>query len=174
MGDMKNLAAHEFKQDRKGRVVEKHGFFEGEFDGDILGELERPEWMSASNWMSYLTAKSMFSRPPKDSPDKKTFLVRKDKDAYEFTVRIDPENQGVLLRRLFDQSIPDQGARIEVDRKPAGTWFNAGHNKWKIWAEDEFMLGPDLTAGKDKIRIRVEPLSPMFTACGYQVFSLVY
>ncbi len=173
MGDVKNLAEHGFEQVKQGRVVEREGFFEGEFDGSYLGELKRPGWIGPGSWMLHLTVRGFFSSPRKNSPDKKTFLVREDNSAYEFTVRIDPENQGLLLRRLFDQGIPDQRAKIEVDGEPAGIWFNAGRNKWKIWAEDEFMIGTELTAGKDEIMIRITPLSPVFTACEYQVLSLV-
>jgi hypothetical protein len=173
MADEESLGDHQFKGAGKAKIFKRDGFFEGEFDGDILGELERPKWLSASNWMFYLTLKSIFGKPPEDSPDRRTFKVRQDKDAYEFSMQIDPDNNGVILRRLFDQGIPDQRARIEVDGEDAGVWFNAGHNKWKIWCEDEFMIGPELTSGKDNIRIQVSPLSGVFTACEYEALSLV-
>jgi hypothetical protein len=58
----------------------------------------------------------------------------------EFTLKIDPANLGVLLRRKLDYAFPNQRAQIFVadastrekaqrpDWKPAGTWYTAGSN----------------------------------------------
>ena len=175
MGNKADLAAHQFRQEGKAyKLSEKSGFFEGEHDGSWLGELEKPKHRSYVISNLLLTVRGIFSRPKKESPDRKTFLVREDSSTYEFIVKVDPRNRGVMLRRLFDQSTADQKAAIEVDGRPAGVWFNAGHNRWKRWAEDDFMIGPWLTSGKDQINIRVTPQSVVFTSSEYQVFSLVY
>jgi hypothetical protein len=59
----------------------------------------------------------------------------------EFTLRIDPENVGVMLRRTLDYGLPNQRAHIAVadasdtgrpvadaDFQAAGTWYLAGSN----------------------------------------------
>jgi hypothetical protein len=57
----------------------------------------------------------------------------------EFTLKLNPINYGVLLRRKLDYSIPNQRAEVfvadganssvkESDWKPAGTWYLAGGN----------------------------------------------
>jgi len=175
MGDYIQLTAHQFRQEEsKHKLAERSGFFEGEHDGSWLGELEKPKYTSHMMWNLILTVRGIVSRPKKNSPERKTFFSREDSQPYEFIVKTDPHNRGVMLRRLFDQNIPDQKAAIEVDGKPAGTWFNAGRNRWKRWAEDDFIIGPWLTEGKDRLTIRVIPKSKVFTSCEYQVFSLIF
>jgi hypothetical protein len=58
----------------------------------------------------------------------------------QFTLRLNPENLGVLLRRKLDYSFPNQRAEVEVadvgsargneqpEWKPAGVWYLAGSN----------------------------------------------
>jgi hypothetical protein len=65
---------------------------------------------------------------------------RKTRGTSEFTLKLEPENLGVLLRRTLDYALPNQRAEIEVadasdpDRKdkpnwkPAGAWYLAGSN----------------------------------------------
>ena len=61
---------------------------------------------------------------------------RTTKTASEFTVKIDPNNLGVMLRRKLDYSFPNQRAEVYVsdakskksDWKAAGVWYLAGSN----------------------------------------------
>jgi hypothetical protein len=58
----------------------------------------------------------------------------------EFTLKLDPANFGVLLRRKLDYAFPNQRAEVEIadasgkssaqptDWKPAGVWYLAGSN----------------------------------------------
>jgi hypothetical protein len=61
--------------------------------------------------------------------------VRIMRGVSEFTMRLDPENLGVLLRRKFDYQYPNQRAKVSI--RPAGsdaswqligTWYTAGSN----------------------------------------------
>jgi hypothetical protein len=61
--------------------------------------------------------------------------VRVMRGATEFSVTLDPENHGVLLRRKFDYQYPNQRARVSVraaDSNAAwtavGEWYTAGSN----------------------------------------------
>lgn len=103
----------------------------------------------------------------------------------EFTVKVDPENQGVLLRRTLDYSFPNQTAEIfvagEEDAKigrwnHAGIWYLAGSNTCifsrprgeldsrflknqtsnRQFRDDEFVIPAGLTSGLNKIRIKVK------------------
>jgi hypothetical protein len=69
----------------------------------------------------------------------KTDRGRKMKGTTEFTLKLEPKNFGVLLRRKLDYSFPSQRAVVEVadasldpkaapNWKPAGAWFLAGAN----------------------------------------------
>jgi hypothetical protein len=93
----------------------------------------------------------------------------------EFTLKIDPKNLGVLLRRKLDYSFPNQRAEVTVDGKPAGIWYLAGSNTCvfssprgelgetlhvvetsnRRFRDDEFLLPRALTAGRSSIRVRV-------------------
>jgi hypothetical protein len=61
---------------------------------------------------------------------------RTTKTTSEFTLRIDPRNFGVMLRRKLDYSFPNQRAEVFVADaasgppgwKPAGVWYLAGSN----------------------------------------------
>jgi len=54
----------------------------------------------------------------------------------EFTLRIDPENAGVMLRRKLDYAYPNQRAEVYIkdardpraNWQPAGIWYTAGSN----------------------------------------------
>jgi hypothetical protein len=65
---------------------------------------------------------------------------RKTRGTSEFTLKLEPDNVGVLLRRKLDYGFPNQRAEVEVadasdpDRggeprwQPAGIWYLAGSN----------------------------------------------
>lgn len=99
----------------------------------------------------------------------------------EFTLRLDPRNVGVLLRRTLDYECPNQRAEVFVadegsdDFRPAGVWYLAGANTCvfsnpreelgatehhvqtsnRRFRDDEFLLPRDLTEGRRAIRVRV-------------------
>jgi hypothetical protein len=102
----------------------------------------------------------------------------------EFTVKLDPANLGVLLRRKLDYAFPNQRAEMSIARVtagragpfvPAGIWFLAGSNTcifstpadelgapWhelrvsnRRFRDDEFLIQRALTAGCGEIRVRV-------------------
>ncbi len=103
-------------------------------------------------------------------------------DSSEFTLRIAPDNEGVLLRRKLDYGIADQLADVFVaDDTPgaafvrAGTWYLAGSSRTvfadaatetgeaaravresnRRWRDDELLIRRALTTGRKSIRIRI-------------------
>jgi hypothetical protein len=105
--------------------------------------------------------------------------------ASEFTLKLDPNNIGVLLRRKLDYSFPNQRAEVfiadasapgDFQWEPAGVWYLAGSNtcvysdpKEELGAtqhhaqssnrrfrDDEFLIGRGLTENRSAIRIRVK------------------
>ncbi|MGA2120030.1 MAG: DUF2961 domain-containing protein, partial [Bryobacteraceae bacterium] len=111
---------------------------------------------------------------------------RTTKTFSEFTLRIDPSNFGVMLRRKLDYSFPNQRAEVFVadagagrrEWKPAGIWYLAGSNTCvfsdpgarqelgatqhfvetsnRRFRDDEFLLPLALTEGRKAIRVRVK------------------
>ena len=110
---------------------------------------------------------------------------RKTNGSSEFTLRIEPDNFGVLLRRKLDYAYPNQRADVSVADipkigakarwKPAGVWYLAGSNTCvysnpqselgaaqhivqtsnRRFRDDEFLIPRTLTQGRAKIEIRV-------------------
>jgi hypothetical protein len=111
---------------------------------------------------------------------------RTTKTGSEFTLKIDPKNLGVLLRRKLDYSFPNQRAEVYIanagskrsDWKLAGIWYLAGSNTCvfsspgdhdelgatrhvvqtsnRRFRDDEFLVPLDLTRGRRAIRVRVK------------------
>ena len=103
----------------------------------------------------------------------------------EFTVKLRPDNWGVLLRRKLDYGYPNQRAEVFVadETSPghqgrwrsAGLWYLAGSNTIvfsnpsdelgdaqhgvktsnRRFRDDEFLIGRDLARGRSAIRVRV-------------------
>ena len=79
----------------------------------------------------------------------------------QFTVKIDPGNQGVKIRRRTDKENNRQTARVyvegeEVKERP---WYMVDYDKtFKMirWRESDFEIPADYTKGKGQIQIRVE------------------
>jgi hypothetical protein len=102
----------------------------------------------------------------------------------EFTLKVDPANWGVMLRRKLDYSLPNQRAEVFVADasrenarfEPAGIWYTAGSNTCvfsrpakeldptqhvvrtsnRRFRDEEFLLPLELTKGRSAIRIRVK------------------
>lgn len=101
----------------------------------------------------------------------------------EFTITVDPHNEGVLLRRTLDYQFPNQKALVYVRSgkhrsgrwKPAGAWYLAGSNTCvysnpkgetderqytvetsnRRLRDDEFMLPARLTRHQAQLQIKL-------------------
>jgi hypothetical protein len=114
-----------------------------------------------------------------------TDVGRKTKGTSEFSMKLRPDNFGVVLRRKLDYAFPNQRAEVYVaderDGKPgefhrAGTWYLAGSNTCvysdakgelgetlhnvqtsnRRFRDDEFIVPRELTRGRERIRVRVK------------------
>ncbi len=110
---------------------------------------------------------------------------RTTKTFSEFTLKTDPSNLGVMLRRKLDYSFPNQRAEVfiaGVETRPswkfAGIWYLAGSNTCvfsspgnqqelgatqhivetsnRRFRDDEFLVPSALTHGRSAIRVRVK------------------
>lgn len=100
----------------------------------------------------------------------------------EFTVKLDPQNKGAILRRTLDYSFPNQKAEIFIadanggDWESAGIWYLAGSNTClysnprgeldkrlyvvqtsnRRFRDDEFIIPSKLTSNRSSIKVRVK------------------
>ncbi len=96
------------------------------------------------------------------------------KNTCSFNMSISKDNQGVLLRRRFDQQEGRQLAKVFVDGKFAGYWYNLVSNPFKRWADSDILLPESLTSGKSEIKIRVENIGDVFwSQFDFQIFSIM-
>jgi hypothetical protein len=137
------------------------------------------------------TLERTFDRPPFSGEGREVFRAHAEvgrwtRGASEFTLRTDPRNLGVMLRRQLDYSLPDQRANVYVadagaaspDWQLAGVWYLAGSNTVvysyppdrdelgatlhqvetsnRRFRDDEFLIPRRLTEGRSAIRVRVE------------------
>lgn len=109
--------------------------------------------------------------------------VRIMKGTSVFKVDILEDNLGVMLRRKFDYSYPNQTAKVYVkpadkgtDWQYAGTWYTAGSNTYyysypggelgktkpeiktsnRRWREEEFLVSPQLTKGVKQLAVKLQ------------------
>jgi hypothetical protein len=92
-----------------------------------------------------------------------------------FTVAINPNNNGVRLRRRLDQKSPRQYAEVFVDGAAAGIWYHPDENEFLRWFDSEFEIHPKHTQGKEKLEIRLAVKADegygAWTDFRYDVFS---
>ncbi|MBV9875737.1 MAG: DUF2961 domain-containing protein [Verrucomicrobia bacterium] len=92
----------------------------------------------------------------------------------QFTVAINPANQGVTITRRYDPSIGNQVANIYVDGTLAGQWSAGAAVPAGSWADETVTLPSKLTAGKSQITITNEFVSSNldFNEFRYDISSL--
>ncbi|OBI45026.1 glycoside hydrolase family 172 protein [Mycobacterium colombiense] len=100
--------------------------------------------------------------------------VRITQGAVAFHVQIDPDNDGVLLRRTSDQATGFQSADVAVDGVPTGNWLQPRSNTFHRWLDDTYLLPQSVTAGKAQLTVTLTPTadSPPWTASRYHVDTL--
>ncbi|MFG1624998.1 DUF2961 domain-containing protein [Kribbella sp. NPDC049227] len=102
-----------------------------------------------------------------------TDQIRATTQPIRFSVKTDPVNRGVTLRRTSDQNVAGQSAQVFVNGKDAGTWLQPLGNDHQRWLDDNFQLPAALTFGRTKLDIELKPAGPSWTASSYVVQSLV-
>ncbi len=77
-----------------------------------------------------------------------------------FVVKIYPGNKGIKLRRMSDQLIERQRAKVFVDGQEVveNEWYFADGNPFKRWLEDEFVIPSKYAAGKTALNIKIVPV----------------
>jgi hypothetical protein len=137
------------------------------------------------------TIRSRYELGPNESNGKEIYPAHEEvgrvtKGTSEFTLKIRPDNLGVMLRRTLDYAYPNQRAEVfvadgsefkgDVFWKLAGVWYLGGssacvysnpreelgetqHNvvvSNRRFRDDEFLIGRELTKGRSAIRVRVK------------------
>ncbi|WP_433328003.1 glycoside hydrolase family 172 protein [Spirillospora sp. CA-294931] len=90
-----------------------------------------------------------------------------------FTLKIDPSNRGVTLRRTSDQGAAHQRAAVSVNGRSLPDWYQPLGNATRRWLDDSYQLPAALTRGKRSITVTLTPAtgSPAWSAASYSALS---
>ncbi|GHF14098.1 hypothetical protein GCM10017786_54730 [Amycolatopsis deserti] len=90
-----------------------------------------------------------------------------------FTARVDQANGGLRVHRVSDQAQAFQHARVFVNDRLVGEWYQPLGNTHSRWLEDSFDIPASATAGQTAVRVRLEPVAgaPAWSASRYTVYS---
>lgn len=94
--------------------------------------------------------------------------------ASEFTVRVDPRNQGVRLRvRTNHTSFQRVNVWVDGVRVTERLWSISQNHFDAFWVDSDFEIPPGYTRGKDTITVRLEhvPSYPNWFEYRYDIFS---
>lgn len=78
----------------------------------------------------------------------------------EFTIPVNPFNDGVRLVRRIDQAQGRENVNVRVNDQDAGTWYTPDKNIYKRWRDTVFELPAELTKGKTSLTIKLENQDP--------------
>lgn len=102
-----------------------------------------------------------------------------DDKVFGFIVRIKPDSVGLIIRRLSSRDKGRQAARVYVDGVLVveRCWLSLTENPYYSWYEDDFVIIDKYIAGKDVVRISIEPFNAgsglNWNAASYRVFCII-
>jgi hypothetical protein len=83
-------------------------------------------------------------------------------------------NEGLWLRRVYDQSMGRQSAVVRVGGRVVGTWSIPEENATARWAERDFFVPPGFSGPGPTITVSIEPTGPVpWDAAAYESISIV-
>lgn len=103
-----------------------------------------------------------------------TYDTRATTAPVSFTLRVDPRNAGVELRRTSDQAQPYQRAAVTVDGAELPGWLQPPGNAERRWLDDTYQIPASATAGKREITVTLTPAegAPPWSAESYEAHTL--
>ena len=99
--------------------------------------------------------------------------VRRGQRLERFTMELARNNEGVLVRRLYSQSTGRHRAALFVDGRPAGMMGTADDNRVDRWREEDVVLPPSLTAGKERITVEIRVAEGVWNSAAYTAAPIV-
>jgi hypothetical protein len=109
------------------------------------------------------------------APENYTFTDQQLASPVSFTLRIDPDNEGVVLDRTSNQDLGYQAADVYVNGAYAGEWQQPLANPYHSWLDDSFQIPAILTFGHPELNIKLAHVQGSFAwnAASYRAVSLV-
>lgn len=177
IGDTESELAHGFEAEGGlPDVVSLSAYYEGDNDGSVVGENSGPMMLALTpGEATEINTNTVINPPPTPAPEDSPQSVSDDgrelKSRHRFTLRINPDNDGLIIRRRYDQLEPLQRAHVRIDGEDAGLWSCPGRNPHKRWRDDDFEIAPELVSGKSEITVEIEPLYSDWPTYHYWAFT---
>lgn len=89
-----------------------------------------------------------------------------------FQLKLDPANQGVLLRRLAHARHGRHRGRVFVDGQYVANAALPDDHRVDFWHEADLVIPAEHTAGKHTITVRIEPFEGVWNAYRYEAHCL--
>lgn len=121
------------------------------FDTSDLAALKQRDW-KVQNGSDLFDLKSLFSDGSEHEAMHMSHL-----NTASWTVKIPRENDGLVLRKLYDRFHGRQRARVLVDGRHAGWWYEPEQDRSARWAWATFGVPKELTHGKSEVRLSIDP-----------------
>jgi len=93
-----------------------------------------------------------------------------EKGKVSFIAAIDPKNDGIILRRLYDQSVSNANAKVYVDGCFAGIWNCCNINTYFPFADTDFNIPVKHTLNKTFVKIEIST-EGTYTDFDYTILS---
>lgn len=87
-----------------------------------------------------------------------------------FNAAIRPENRGIIIRRLYDQSLSNANAEVYADGQFAGIWNCCNINTFFPFTDSDFHISEKFTKGKSNINIEIRSKG-IYTDFDYTILS---
>lgn len=139
--------------------------FEDEFDVGVFFEEERFEYVGSDDTSTGL--QMFFYEGDHDLAPYYDYGYQ-SKGTVDFTVHVNPHNDGLRLVRRLDQFRGGELVRVWVDGVDAGLWGTPEHNAFKRWRDSVFDLSPEFTKGKDAVRITLQNMGDYYGFSHYR------
>ncbi|MEO6891598.1 MAG: glycoside hydrolase family 172 protein [Ktedonobacteraceae bacterium] len=136
--------------------------------GNTTSESAHHYTITAQTWSGSPT----FTYPPTANP---TDSGRAHKGTSQFSMALNPANQGVYLTRRLDYGIGNQKATVSVNSQQVGTWFTSGSDTTNRWRDSTFFIPKALTANQTSITITITFVSADvdWNEFTYQAYSVL-
>ncbi|HWD41166.1 MAG TPA: hypothetical protein VG944_20120 [Fimbriimonas sp.] len=96
-------------------------------------------------------------------------------NAATFRLKLPRGCRGLILRKRYDAFHGRQRARVLIDGKFAGWWYEAAQDRQNRWRWARFGVPAELVEEKTEIRVTIDPPagSPLWSVSGYEVLAKV-
>jgi len=143
VGDRESEDSHRYQTEGEEWSGEATFFYEGDRDG-------------TAGYLLPLIGPPL-TLPARFSPEAVSDTGRTLRSSSSFSVKLDPENKGVRLRRRTDAAYKDQSARVLVDGEPLPSlWRTPGWNTVKRWRDTEYEIPARYTSGRESINLLIQ------------------